>query len=471
MRQDLNHALDECLTLLAEKRATLEECLARYPEHAAELRPLLEMALQLYHTSHPTSRPTAFAAGKQRMLKALAEKKRRQAASSSPFARHAGWIAALLGKEEKRQGYSLPVLRWALATATALVLLIAGGLLFQSWLQTPVARAATLAQVSGVVEVLPDGEHTWRPAAVGERIEAGDRIRTGPSSAALLHFFDGSTTDLGAETEVTVVQMSSRRAGGQEVIVLHQWMGESYHRVQPLPDPTSQFKVETPTAVTVVRGTEFAVIVGEDGTTDVVVVKGKVDVIAQETTVQVPAGQGTTIQPKHPPIPARPTFVATPTPWPTPTPSFTPTSSPTPAPSPSETPHLEEEPEKPEEHEGMEPTEEPTEEIGDDEGDREPPEPTEMPRDGGDDRETPEPTEMPGDDRDDHKTPEPTETPEDGDGTPEPTATPGDDGGGMGGSNGGDSGGMNGSGDRSGWIEPAEWAYLSMPLQAQGSHV
>jgi hypothetical protein len=36
--RDLAEALADCLSLLAEGRATLEDCLARYPEHAEELR-------------------------------------------------------------------------------------------------------------------------------------------------------------------------------------------------------------------------------------------------------------------------------------------------------------------------------------------------------------------------------------------------------------------------------------------------
>lgn len=44
MTHRLEDALDECLTLLATDEVGLEECLARYPEHAAELRRLLPLA-------------------------------------------------------------------------------------------------------------------------------------------------------------------------------------------------------------------------------------------------------------------------------------------------------------------------------------------------------------------------------------------------------------------------------------------
>ena len=75
MKRDLTHALDECLALLGEERATLEECLARYPEYASDLCPLLNLAREVRGLPQPTPSPAAFTAGKQRMLDALAEKR------------------------------------------------------------------------------------------------------------------------------------------------------------------------------------------------------------------------------------------------------------------------------------------------------------------------------------------------------------------------------------------------------------
>src|SRR5512143_3588430 len=46
---DLELALDKCLQQLAAGKWSLGQCLAQYPQYAAELRPLLETALQLQH--------------------------------------------------------------------------------------------------------------------------------------------------------------------------------------------------------------------------------------------------------------------------------------------------------------------------------------------------------------------------------------------------------------------------------------
>ena len=330
----LNDVLDECLTLLegdqvtrsAERsRRSLEECLARYPQHAADLRPLLEIALEMRRVARPTPSLAAFSAGKRRMLRALDEKKRRQPfglspstspsttlrtrlrtglrTKPSPLSRRREWIAALFGERGGKPATRrrAPAFRVALAAALVLVLLVNGGLFLRSWLGTTVTRMARLDSISGVVEVRPAGSETWLPASSAQRLEAGDRVRTGPLSAARLVFFDDSTTDLEAETEITIAQMISRRDGHGRVITFYQWLGRSHNRVQRLPDSVSRFEIETPATIAVVRGTEFSVAVEADGATQVAVWEGFVEVTAWEKTVQVQPGKMTSVRPDLPP--------------------------------------------------------------------------------------------------------------------------------------------------------------------------
>lgn len=44
---DLETILDSCINQIEEGEANIDECLARYPEHAAELKPLLKAATKL----------------------------------------------------------------------------------------------------------------------------------------------------------------------------------------------------------------------------------------------------------------------------------------------------------------------------------------------------------------------------------------------------------------------------------------
>ena len=85
--------LSESLSLLEEGQASLEECLARYPEHVAELRPLLEIALELRGAPKQTSSDAAFSAGFERMLEVSVEEEHRQTDLSSLVHHHVERLA------------------------------------------------------------------------------------------------------------------------------------------------------------------------------------------------------------------------------------------------------------------------------------------------------------------------------------------------------------------------------------------
>ena len=56
-RKEFDNILSDCLERLLEGGETLEQCLARYPEQAAALRPLLETSLVARQASAVSPRP------------------------------------------------------------------------------------------------------------------------------------------------------------------------------------------------------------------------------------------------------------------------------------------------------------------------------------------------------------------------------------------------------------------------------
>jgi ferric-dicitrate binding protein FerR (iron transport regulator) len=279
MNRRIRDTLDDCLAALLSGEATLEECLESHPEHAAELRPLLEVAERVRQVQLPVCDQAAFAAGKRSMLRAL-------------NARHQARAP------RRRSGLALPGMIAATATVALIALL---GVLVASWQGATVQQEAALANASGVVQVLPDEGESWRDALVGERFASGARIRTGASASAVLAFFDGSATWLEPDTEVALAEMTSRRDGGASTTRVFQHSGETFTRVDPLPDANSSFQIETSSAVAAVRGTEFAVRVRDTGETQVAVSQGAVRVTARQVTVEVRALQETTILPAQEP--------------------------------------------------------------------------------------------------------------------------------------------------------------------------
>ena len=102
--RQFDNILDECLGRLLAKGETIEQCLASYPEQAAELKPLLEVALATKQASAIQPHPEFRARARYQFRSAL---QAMEAKKRLPFF---GWLPG-----------------WATAVAIVLVLLLAGG--------------------------------------------------------------------------------------------------------------------------------------------------------------------------------------------------------------------------------------------------------------------------------------------------------------------------------------------------------
>lgn len=124
MSSEIEVILDDCLAWLAAG-ASLDSCLARYPDHVEELRPLLEMTLAVRSTPTPQARSATVRVGRQRMLMAAAAKQRSQAVSKSFFSRYAERIIIrITGKENLDMKL---IARLTLATFVVVLLIVGGG--------------------------------------------------------------------------------------------------------------------------------------------------------------------------------------------------------------------------------------------------------------------------------------------------------------------------------------------------------
>jgi hypothetical protein len=136
---------------------------------------------------------------------------------------------------------------------------------------------------------------------VGMALEVGDTIRSGNNSTAEITFFDGSTIELEADTEITIVSLDVSATTGSTTITLEQIIGTTVSRVVKLLDPASRYEVETPTGVAVVRGSIMRVRVTEDGTTWISNLAGDVWAVAEGVELQIPKGQQCIIRRGEPP--------------------------------------------------------------------------------------------------------------------------------------------------------------------------
>lgn len=107
MRSEFESVLDTCLDGILVKGDSIEQCLERYPEHAAELEPVLKAAWRVREASAIDPRPEFERAAKARLLTSL------------------GGKAA--GTDKKRLLSWRWQRRWAVALVAVLALLLSGG--------------------------------------------------------------------------------------------------------------------------------------------------------------------------------------------------------------------------------------------------------------------------------------------------------------------------------------------------------
>ncbi len=161
---------------------------------------------------------------------------------------------------------------------------------------SPCSTLTILSITEGEVLIMKEGANDWVGAVSGTELDIGDTVKTGGNSSAEITFFDGSTMELGAGTEIEILALDIVCSSGVTTITLAQMIGDTISRVTGILDPASSYEVETPSGVVGVRGSSVEIHVFrdnwhyEDGTTIAINLEGTVYAIAQGVEKQIPEG-------------------------------------------------------------------------------------------------------------------------------------------------------------------------------------
>jgi hypothetical protein len=158
-----------------------------------------------------------------------------------------------------------------------------------------------LSITEGDVLVMKAGADDWIEAEVEMSLGVGDTVKTGDDSGAEITFFDGSTMELEAGTQIEITSLDVSAETGVTIITLMQTIGTTIFRVQKILDPASRYEVETPTGVVAVRGSAAETHITEDGITWTCNLGGNVWAAAQSVELQIPEGRCCIIRSGHPP--------------------------------------------------------------------------------------------------------------------------------------------------------------------------
>lgn len=136
-----------------------------------------------------------------------------------------------------------------------------------------------IEDIKGKAEIKRVDVPRYMPASKNMTVNPGDEIRTAPGSEVVITLENMAITSLGGNTTYTLQKLEVNPDTKATQVEVNLPKGKLWSEVGRLKTKDSSFNVETPAAVTGVRGTVFRVEVNEaTSTTDVSVVAGKVAV-------------------------------------------------------------------------------------------------------------------------------------------------------------------------------------------------
>jgi hypothetical protein len=150
----------------------------------------------------------------------------------------------------------------------------------------------------------PDAE----PVAKGDLLRSGDTLITGADSNAVLMFADGSQLFVREGSEVTFDRLTAYGDSGMVDTRVRLQRGRVDTRVTPTQGPGTHYQIETPAAVSAVRGTDYRVSIDpqDEAVSRTEVIGGQVAVIGGGITRTLPMNTGTVSKVGEAPKPPKP---------------------------------------------------------------------------------------------------------------------------------------------------------------------
>lgn len=167
-----------------------------------------------------------------------------------------------------------------------------------------------VTHVTGNVRVKPEGG-VFRRLAVGDQLNGGETVLTGPNSFAGFKLADGTELTEQPSSKLKFGRLAAWGKTGMVATELDLDSGRMEVGAAKQIGPAGGFKVNTPIAVAGLRGTVFRLNVSEDGSTlRNEVLRGVVGISAQGKEVLVAKAEGTVARRGQPPEPPRPLLPA-----------------------------------------------------------------------------------------------------------------------------------------------------------------
>ncbi|MFZ5569124.1 MAG: tetratricopeptide repeat protein [Thermodesulfobacteriota bacterium] len=138
----------------------------------------------------------------------------------------------------------------------------------------------------------------WQAAVRDQALSAGDAIRTGDHGRMGLLFTDGIQIKVNRNTLLAIQDRQGKAPQGSWPLTLNLRIGEIWSRSKTIPDG---MRVETPSATAAIRGTDWDILVDEQGRSYLTVIRGSVELGNDFGRITVGRGEQALAEPGQPP--------------------------------------------------------------------------------------------------------------------------------------------------------------------------
>ncbi len=168
--------------------------------------------------------------------------------------------------------------------------------------------AGRLINPQGSVTVLPSEKVSWEEAGNGRDLFAGDSVKTGQDSRVSILCVDETQLKLNENTVVVLKSATPSARMGIAVPATQSGTGAGLYEVPAgeiwlrNKNEKARFEVRTPAVTAAIRGTEFNLKVDRAGTTDLVLLEGKLTLANPQGQIDLDPGEEGFAEPGKAPV-------------------------------------------------------------------------------------------------------------------------------------------------------------------------
>jgi hypothetical protein len=176
-------------------------------------------------------------------------------------------------------------------------------IIFSATLNAQVQNTAKVTYVLGAVKVVSSGQTKWRKVSYNMIVKKGDRLQTTLNAQVEITMPDGSRIKVNENSIFEIKEIKVSKTEQKDEMSFSLFAGNIWAKFKKLINSRQSRKIESPSAVVAIRGTEFEMEVNKQGATGLNVIEGKVAFKSRDTgdEVLVGAGQSSIVEKGKPP--------------------------------------------------------------------------------------------------------------------------------------------------------------------------